>query len=438
MNKIVLIISREFMTRVRKKSFIILTILMPFIIAAVIFVPIWLAGLNDDGRKEVAVCDRTGQYIGLFMPNASYTFAPVDDPDNLSYYSDTTRYEAVVSISGDLVSNPQAISIYSNKEVPAALYGYVSNIINDKVRKDKLAATGIEGIEQIVQYAQTEINIPTIKRTSDGKSTSSSTDVAIAAGFIFTFFIYIFVLSYGGLVMQSVMEEKTNRIVELMVSSVKPFQLLMGKIVGVALVGFVQMAVWGIMLAIIMFCAAAFFDFSPGETQQTLAVSQIGGVPIYETATADGSKTLLSAMFNLPFLEMGIMLVLYFVGGYLLFASFAAAVGASINEQEDSSQFMLPIILIMVFGLYAAMASVENTNGPLAFWCSLFPLTSPIVMMVRIPFSVPVWQEILSLVLLYGTALLCIWGGGRIYRVGILMYGKKPSVKELIKWMRYK
>lgn len=438
MNKLMLIIQREFSTRVRKKSFIILTILMPFLFAALIVVPVWLAGLNDSERKTVAVCDRTGQYIGLFMPTPQYTFASVDDPDNPAYYSDTTRYEAVVSISGDLVSNPQAVSIYSNKEVAPALYSLISNVLNDKVRKDKLAATGIEGIDRIMQNVQNELSIPTIKRTADGKRSTMSSDVATAAGFLFTFLIYMFVLMYGGMVMQSVMEEKTNRIVELMVSSVKPFQLMMGKITGIALVGFVQLVIWGALLAIILWGTASFFDFTPGQTQQVLATSQIGGVPIYETAVQDSSKTILNAVFNLPFLEIGLCFVLYFVGGYVLFASFAAAIGASVNEQEDSSQFMLPVILIMVFGLYAAMASVENPHGPLAFWASIIPITSPIVMMVRLPFSVPLWQELLSLVLLYLTAFGCVWGSGRIYRVGILMYGKKPNLAELWKWMRYK
>ncbi len=441
MNKFGLIVEREFTTRVKKKSFIILTILMPFIFAALVFVPIWLSSIKDDNQKMVGVCDKTQKYLPLLKSDATYRFVPVANADDLSLYADTTEYEAVISIQADLTTHPKAVAIYSRKEVPAGLLSYVSNVINEKIRHDKLAATGIAGLDKIIDDVQSEITIPTLKRNAEGDSTSSDTSIAIAAGFVFTFLIYMFVMSYGGMVMQSVMEEKTNRIVELMVSSVKPFQLMMGKIVGISLVGFVQLAIWGVMLAIILTGAGMLFGLSAADTQQAAMASQMAGMTgagAVPMTVPSESQQIVSALLNLPYAEMGICFVLYFVGGYLLYASFFAAVGASVNTQEDSSQFMMPVIFIMVFGLYAAMGSAENTNGPLAFWSSIFPLTSPIVMMVRIPFSVPLWQEILSIALLYGTALFFVWCSARIYRVGILMYGKKPSLKEMLKWMRYK
>lgn len=442
MSKTFLIIQREFLTRVKKKSFIILTVLMPFIFAALVFVPIWLATIEDDEQKAVAVYDVTTRYIGLFKDDASYRFVPVIDPDNPAYYSDTTHYEAVVSITGDLVSNPRNATIYSHKEVPSGLLSYVESALNEQIRRDKLAATGIEGIDRIIKDVQSEISIPTVKRNAEGDASSSNTGLAIAAGFSFTFLIYMFVMSYGGMVMSSVMEEKTNRIVELMVSSVKPFQLMMGKIIGISLVGFVQLFIWGIMFALILFGAGSLFGLSAAETQQAAMAGQMGGMAMNPDAAAlaqnSESGQMVAALMNLPYVEMGILFMLYFIGGYLLYASFFAAVGASVNEQEDSSQFMMPMIFIMIFGLYAAMGSIDNTDGPLAFWASMFPLTSPIVMMVRIPFSVPLWQEILSLAILYATAILFVWLSARIYRVGILMYGKKPSIKEMVKWMRYK
>lgn len=435
MNKIGLVIQREFTTRIKKRSFLILTILMPFIFAALVFVPIWLSSIHDDEQKQIAVADRTGHYIGLFKNDATYSFVPISDPNNNAYYSDTTHYEAVVSIQADLAQNPHAIAILSTKEVPSSLLSYVSNIINEQVRRDKLSATGIKGIEKIIADVQSEVSIRTIKRNADGNATNSSTEIAMAAGFLFTFLIYMFVMSYGGMVMQSVMEEKTNRIVELMVSSVKPFQLMMGKIIGIALVGFLQMFIWGIMLAIILMIAGPLFGISSADMAQT---QQITTMQAQQMPQLSESQELLSALLNLPFAEMGICLVLYFVGGYLLYASFFAAVGASVNEQEDSSQFIMPVIFIMVFGMYAAMGSADNTNGPLAFWSSMFPLTSPIVMMVRIPFGVPLWQEALSVALLYATAIFFVWCSARIYRVGILMYGKKPNLKEMIRWMQFK
>ena len=443
MNKLFLIIQREFVTRVKKKSFILLTIFTPFIMVALVFVPMWLASIEDNEQKVVAVHDATARYIGLFHDDASYRFVPISDPNAPSYYSDTTDVEAVVDIRGDLSKDPKAVVMMSRQEIPSGLLSYVTNVLNEQVRKDKLQATGIQGLDRIIEDVQTELTIPTIKRNAEGNASSSDTNIAMMAGFLFTFLIYMFVMSYGGMVMQSVMEEKTNRIVELMVSSVKPFQLMMGKIIGIACVGFVQLAIWGVMIVILMFGAASLFGLSVGDSQQLAMGANVGigaaGPDMAATmaATSD-SQQMLNAILNLPFAELTVCFVLYFVGGYLLYASFFAAVGASVNEQEDSSQFLMPMMLIMVFGLYAALGSAENTNGPLAMWTSIIPLTSPIVMMVRIPFGVPMWQEILSLGILYGTALLFVWLSGRIYRVGILMYGKKPTIKELVKWIRYK
>lgn len=434
--------SREFTTRVKKKSFIILTVLMPFIFAALVFVPIWLSSIKDNDQKTIAVADKTGKYIAHFKDDQTYHFEPITDPDNNAYYSDTTDVEAVIDIRADLAKNPKAITVYSRNEVAAGLLSYVSNVVNEQVRHDKLEATGIADLDKIIDDVQTEITVPTMKRNAEGETSNSDTNIAIAAGFIFTFLIYMFVMSYGGMVMTSVMEEKTNRIVELMVSSVKPFQLMMGKIVGIALVGFVQLAIWGVMLAVILTAAGAVFGLSGADMMQPqamgagMAVANPAAIPV--AAAPSESQQIFSALVNLPYAELGICFVLYFIGGYLLYASFFAAIGASVNEQEDSSQFMMPVVLIMIFGLYAAMGSAENTNGPLAFWSSMFPLTSPIVMMVRIPFHVPIWQEILSLAILYATSFFFVWCSARIYRVGILMYGKKPSIKEMIKWMRYK
>lgn len=436
MKKILIIIQREFMTRVSKKSFILLTIFMPFIFATLIFLPLWLAGIESDEQRTVMVADKTGSYVHLFEDSKNYRFVPTAETDNAAFYSDSSDIEAVIAIYEDLAVNPKAVTIYSRKEVTADLLSYTKDVLNEQVRKDKLASYKVEGLEHIIKEVETDFDIATVKRNEAGDETISSTDMAIAAGFIFTFLIYLFVMTYGGMVMQSVIEEKSNRIVELMVSSVKPFQLMMGKIIGVALVGFVQLFIWGVMLTIILLVCSAIFGFSPDPNTTQAMLEGAQGMPAMNIPTE--SNETLAALMNLPFTELIIMFILYFVGGYLLYASFFAAVGASINTQEDSSQFITPVILIMVFGLYAAMYSAENTDGPLAFWASMIPLTSPIVMMVRIPFSVPLWQELLSLGILYGTAIFFVWAGGKIYQVGILMYGKKPNIKEMIKWMRYK
>ena len=434
MSKILIIIQREFLTRIQKKSFIILTILMPFIIAAVAVAPLLLASIKDDTQHTVMLVDKTLKYAPLFEDNESYHF--VTAPEVLpEFREEDANVKAVILISEDLVENPNALKMYSSEEVPADLQRLTEDILSEKVRADKLASYNVEGLEEIIASAEVNISAQTVKWTDDGGETSSNSGIALGVGFLFTFMIYMFVMSYGGMVMQGVMEEKTNRIMEIIVSSVKPFQLMMGKIIGIALVGFVQIAIWGVMLTAILTAVA----FLVGTPEVATPPTMMGGDAAMQTvvAEAQAGNPVTEILGALPIVELLVMFVLYFIGGYLLYASFFAAVGASINAQEDSSQFMMPVILIMIFGLYAALYGAENPDGPLAFYASIFPLTSPIVMMVRIPFGVPLWQELLSLALLYASAIFIVWMSGRIYRVGILMYGKKPTVKEILKWIRY-
>lgn len=432
MNKILIIIQREFLKRVRTKGFIILTITMPFIMAALVFVPLWLSSIENDEQQKVAVIDPTGVYAKALKASKSFAFS-AQPAITEEMRSEDSPYDAVVAISGDLVKNNGKVTIYSHKEIPGNMLDYIQSKLNETVQKQKLEATGIAGLDKIIDDVQRDVNMKTVKWSKEGDEQASSTYVAIIVGGIFTLLIYIFVITYGGMVMQSVIEEKTNRIIELLVSSVKPFQLMMGKIIGVMLVGIAQMALWGVMLSIIMTVASVGFGISQA---QSIAAGQ--PMPSPTMNMSQDTQELLTAIVNLPYAEIGLMFIIMFVGGYLLYSSFFAATGASINEQEDANQFVVPITMITLFGLYAAMYSIENTDGPLAFWASLFPLTSPIVMMIRIPFGVPLWQELLSIALLYASAFLMIWIGGKIYRVGILMYGKKPSIKEIIKWMRYK
>ena len=432
MNKILIIIQREFLKRVRTKGFIILTITMPFIMAALVFVPLWLSSIENDEQQKVAVIDPTGVYAKALKASKSFAFSaqPVITEE---MRSEDSPYDAVVAISGDLVKNNGKVTIYSHKEIPGNMLDYIQSKLNETVQKQKLEATGIAGLDKIIDDVQRDVNMRTVKWSKEGDEQASSTYVAIIVGGIFTLLIYIFVITYGGMVMQSVIEEKTNRIIELLVSSVKPFQLMMGKIIGVMLVGIAQMALWGVILSIIMTVASVGFGVSQAPS---IAAGQ--PMPSPTMNMSQDTQELLTAIVNLPYAEIGLMFIIMFVVCYLLYSSFFAATGASINEQEDANQFVVPITMITLFGLYAAMYSIENTDGPLAFWASLFPLTSPIVMMIRIPFGVPLWQELLSIALLYASAFLMIWIGGKIYRVGILMYGKKPNIKEIIKWMRYK
>ena len=442
-SKILPIIGREYSTRVRKKTFIILTIVTPFLFAALIALPILLGAIKDSDQKTIVIVDQTHRYEKLFKDTPQYHFQKATAVDE-SFRDEETDAQAVLLISGNLAKNPDAAVVYSREEVQLELRHTIEDILADQIRNDKLAAYDVPELETIIADVEQDFTLQTRKWSDDGTDTESSFDAAMIIGLAFTLLIYMFVMTYGSMVMQGVMEEKTNRIIEVMVSSVKPFQLMMGKILGVLLVGLTQIAIWGIMLVILI--SAIAYAFGGDAAAEVLAQSQQASAPTAVVASqpaatpadaAAPSYDILSQVSGIPVVEVAIMFVLYFLGGYLLYASLFAACGAAVNSPEDSSQFMMPLLLIMIFALYGALGSMENTNGPLAFWASLFPFTSPIVMMIRVPFDIPLWQELLSLVILYATAIFFVWVGARIYRVGILMYGKKPTFRELWKWLRY-
>lgn len=433
MNKIFIVIEREFMTRIRKKSFILLTILMPLLFAGVVALPVLLSSIDNDETFTVALIDHTGKYAPLLKDSGKVHIVPVEEltPDVRSKESD---YTAVIVISRDLSQDSTGATIYSHKEVPVDITQYFNSVIREDIRSARLATYNIPDIDRIIAASQVDYSVPTVKWTDDGTEKKSSYELAGVLGMVLTMLIYIFVLSYGGMVMQGVMEEKTNRIMEIMVSSVKPFQLMMGKIIGIALVGLAQFLIWGVLIMVIMVVAGTLAGGDMDTSQAMAMAGNMQGVPMPQSPQSE----LLQVIQGMNLGEIFIMFILYFIGGYLLYASFFAAIGASVNEQADSSQFMMPIVILMIFALYAGMFSIQNPNGPLALWCSYIPLTSPIVMMVRLPFGVPAWQLLLSLFLLYATAIAVVWLSAKIYRVGILMYGRKPTPRDLIRWIRFK
>lgn len=433
MNKIGIVVRREFGYRVKKRSFIILTILMPFLMAAVIMVPMLLSSLKGEDLKQVVVVDRTGIYAPSFKSDGNFKYI-IGDRMRSEYREEENETYAVVSIWDDLAKDPTAARIYSKKEVSSDLLRAVNNVLGQKIKDQKLSAFNVPGLNEVVKQCEEGYEIRTVKWSDNGDEKESNTDVAMFVGIFFTILIYMFVLSYGTMVMQSVTEEKSNRIVELMVSSVKPFTLMMGKIIGVALVGLLQMLIWGVMLFVILGIVGVAFGIGDVSLLGAGGMNAMGTDAVQNVDAAQ----IFQALGGMNFVEIILMVVVYFIGGYLLYASFFAGVGSAINSSEDTGQFVAPTMVVMAFALYAGMFSIENPDGSLAFWCSMIPFTSPIVMMVRIPFGVPLWQELLSVVLLYFTAISMVWIAGRIYRVGILMYGKKPSIVELLKWVRYK
>lgn len=411
--KIWLVARREFSVRVKKRSFIVMTILMPFLMAALVLMPMFLAMIKDGDRKTVAVVDNTGLYAAALKSNASYLFVPTEKM-TAGMRSDSTDIDAVVHITGNLVDNPAGAAIYSREEIPADLTEYVGAVLTEEARKEKFARYDIPGLDAIIADVQQPVAVATIRWTDDGEQQSMA-DLIAATGMLLTFLTYLFVMSYGGMVLQSVAEEKSNRIVELMVSSVRPYQLMMGKIVGIGLVGLFQMLVWAVMLAVIFMGVGAMSDTG---------------------VSADSVAEIFSAVLSLPLVEIVTLFVLYFIGGYLLYASILAACGASVNDAQDSQQFLMPVMVLMLFAFYAGFYGSTNPDGPLAYWCSFIPFTSPIVMMVRVPYGIPVYEEILSIALLYVSALVLLALSAKVYRTGILMYGKKISFKEMLRWLK--
>ena len=298
--------------------------------------------------------------------------------------------------------------------VKDSLLKHLEECLTDTLEGAKIAAYDVPELKKIMKDCEVELDVQSVKWDANGEENSSSTTAAMIFGIALSFITYMFVIMYGAMIMNSVIEEKTNRIVEVIVSSCTPFQLMMGKIIGVALVGLTQFAIWVLIIGAVV-----------GITGLS-----VGGVG------SDGIAAVLQAVGSINITYILICFVIYFIGGYLLYASLFAGFGSAVDQASDASQFSTPIIMIMIIALYAGMACMENPNGTMAMWCSIIPFTSPIVMMVRLPYGVPFLQLALSIVLLYATAAFMIWISSRIYRTGILLYGKKHSLKEIFKWIK--
>lgn len=438
MNKIGLIIKREYLRRVSKKSFLLLTFLTPFLLAALVFVPLWLSTIKGDDTKQIAIVDSTGKYASLFQNTEEYAFVVTDS--NMEEYRKNPDKEifAFLNISDDLLQNPSAATLYSEKQIPLGLKSEIDKTLSGYLKDQKLASYNIDNLKQIIEESKINFDIKTVKWDEDGNEKNTSAKVASVFGMLLTFIIYMFIIMYGNMVMQGVMEEKTNRIVEVMISSVKPFDLMMGKIIGIGFVGLTQVFLWGILTTILISVSLFFFGGTTSPEDLMTAQMATKGIETSALNSSDLGLQINEIMNSINFGMIGVCFVLYFIGGYLLYSAIFAAIGSAMEQQEDSQQFMTPIMLLMAFSLYAGIYSMNNPDGPLAFWCSLIPLTSPIVMMVRLPFDVPLWELLLSFGLLFATAILIVLLSAKIYRVGILMYGKKPGIKEMIKWLKYK
>lgn len=451
MNKTAIIIRREYLTRVRKKSFLIMTFLTPFLMALLFIIPALVMTNEDKEFKKIAVIEDGSDLFVNVIPDTRDTefeyLQGVKLNDIKNNFSELGYY-GVLYISPDLVANPDAIQLLSRKQPPIGLLDHISGSLEKEIERQKLLAYNIEDLDEILRAINSSVRIQTIKIDETGSARETSTDIAMALAYIGGFLMYMLVFMFGAMVMRGVIEEKTSRIVEVIVSSVKPVQLMLGKIIGVALVGLTQFALWVVLtLALVLIVKANVLPEGTMEQLQQLPQSFAEA----DQAMAAGSETttitaeeftmfqkIFAGALNMPWGLIIFSFVFYFLTGYLLYASLFAAIGSAVDNETETQQFMLPVTIPIILALVVAMGTMQNPESSLSFWFSIIPLTSPIVMIARIPFDVPPWEIALSMGLMILTIVGTIWMAAKIYRTGILMYGKKTSYKEIWKWLTYK
>ena len=454
LKKINTIISREYATRVKKKSFILMTILTPIFLAAMMILPSVMMYMDMGGdQQEILVVDQSGIVAPTLESTSKikYSISEDEDIERLRSEFDKLDVYALAYISALDASNNVSITTYSTKQLNMDIKSSLQKSANDAISAYKLTTYDIENLDKILKDVKTNVKIDTYTISDGGDAKASMTEIYMAISFVFGIIIYFFIVLFGNMVMRSVIEEKSSRIVEVIISSVKPFELMIGKIVGVALVALTQFAIW-IVLALVLvfgFSAAVGMDklLGGGENQEivTNMASMPGaeaGVPIEEIAAIAASESsqigvLLEAISQINVVYLLGVFLIYFVLSYLLYASMFAAVGSAVDNEADTQQLAMPMTLPLIIGFLIMVASVRNPDTPLAFWGSIIPFTSPMVMVARLPFGVPFWELALSIGLLLGTFLLMTYISAKIYRVGILSYGKKANWKDLWKWIKF-
>ncbi|MDI1256319.1 MAG: ABC transporter permease [Flavobacterium sp.] len=428
-----LIIKREFIAKVRNKSFIVMTFLSPLLFVGIAVFVGYLSSMKAD-IKTIAIHDETGMFSKSFKSDEEYKFVDFSSVD-LKILKDSIvkeSYEGLLEIPkvADNKSLQKSIQYISNDSPSLDFIDKIEKVIAEKLTKDNYQKSGLDSLD--IKNAAADVNI-SLKKASGEDTLKGLNWVKTIIGGIFGYLIMMFIIIYGNMVMRSVIEEKTNRIIEIIISSVKPFQLMMGKIIGTSLAGVLQFLIWAIIGLVLFIGASVFFGV---DMSHTSSISPVMGEAAHQV---DGPVVLyMQEIWKLPIANMLVCFIIYFIGGYFLYSSFYAAIGAAVDNETDSQQFLLPIIMPLVLGVYIGFFTVMNDpHGTVATTFSMIPLTSPIVMLMRIPFGVPWWQQVISILILFGTFFFVVWFAAKIYRVGILMYGKKPTWKELYRWMKY-
>lgn len=410
-----IIVSREYLERVQRKSFIISTLLTPLLMLGLMMAPALFAILAGPENKTIAVIDRTDAMIARQLDNeGELNFKVVQG--ELAELIDNADYDAVLVIEADAVSRPSAIKLYSHEAASMQTEGAISSQLENIIEDERIKAYDIDNLSQIMKEVKADVRLETF-RISEGDTSETSSIISYIVGITTSLMLYMFIMLYGQMVMTSIIEEKNNRVLEIVVSSVKPNALMMGKIVGIGLVAVTQILIWGIILTA---CSIWLMPLVSGAAQGA------GGFDLGVL----GSPAYILELFG--------YITLFLIGGYLFYSSIYAAVGSAVDNIQDASQLVSIAVIPIIIGMVVSMSVVQNPASSLAVWTSMIPFTSPMVMMARIPFGIPAWQIWTSLALLYASFAGMVWLSAKIYRVGIFMYGKKPSFSELIRWARYK
>lgn len=445
MNKIRTIIKREYLSRVRKRSFIVMTILGPILLAALMIGPALIA-IMSDSDYEVAIVDDTNMFYDAFSDtrNVKYTHLQTDI-DSAMELMRGDKFDAVLHIPEVAFQAPSSLRLFSLKSVNFNAKSHMESVLKNEYESLKLTIAGID--PEVLMAVETRININAVRMDKDGLEKTDYPEVSMGLGFVSGLLIYMFIFLFGSQVLRGVLEEKTSRIVEIIVSSVKPFQLMMGKVIGIGLVGLTQFLIWVVLtFAIVGGVRATFpnlFQFTPTEQVHITATQSLNAEDLQrqmETVQMQNTTAgqILEGLQAINFPVMILSFLFYFIGGYLLYAALFAAIGSAVDNEADTQQFMLPVTVPLLFSIVMMQMIIQNPSGPVAFWLSIIPLTSPVIMMIRIPFGVPFMDLAISAVLLILGFIFTTWLAAKIYRTGILMYGKKIDYAELWKWIRYR
>ena len=437
MNHLPLIIKREYLNKVRNKSFIVMTFLSPMIMIALVAVVAYLSQVNNDKKRAISILDETGVVSEVFenTENTTYTLLSGTGLETAKELVKAQKSFGLLYIkkSSDALNLVETVNFYSDESPSVSIISNLERKIEKRLSDIKLQNDGVD-IEQI-RASKTTLNIA--QETFSGEKTSKiDSYLKLAFGGAAGYLLFMFIIIYGNMIMRSVIEEKTSRIIEIIISSVKPIQLMMGKIIGTSLAGVTQFVIWIILGSVLLFVVSAIFgiDLMQMQSPQQEMINQA-------MASSDAqniAQDLITGFVNLPILNLCIAFLFFFIGGYLLYSSFYAAIGAAVDNETDTQQFMMPILMPLVLAVYVGVFTViEDPHGTVSTIFSFIPFTSPVVMLMRIPFGVPIWQQLVSFGLLVLTFVFTVWFAAKIYRVGILMYGKKPTYKELFKWLRY-